>query len=95
MLDKMIKNVGAKKTNSSFNINIYNSTIFFLKLQIDGQLAISLKEIDLNLNHKINDKILHSWQMTAKVSEIEDSNKVRIVSMVKRIDSEKQQWKVK
>jgi len=32
--------------------------------------------------------------MTAKVSEIEDSNKVKIASMVKRVDSEKQQWKM-
>ncbi|XP_037039543.1 vitellogenin-3 [Bradysia coprophila] len=97
IFDHIVPVVGMFQLNS---IHIGNDKQFSLLVhndestKIDGQLVINLKEIDLNLNHKINDKVLHSWQVTAKLSEIEDSNKVKIVKVVKRVDSEKQQWKL-
>lgn len=56
---------------------------------------VNFKELDLNLNHKINDKIFHSWHVSGKLSDIEDSNKVKIAALVKRVDSEKRAWKVR
>lgn len=54
----------------------------------------SLIRLDVNLEHKTDDQVLHSLDTVFKYNDFHNSDKLKVTTFVKYFDTKKQEWRV-